>query len=170
MTKIFVDKIFFGPNIFFGPKFFLGKFFLDQEFFSDQKFFWGQTFLENFFWQNFVFGHTDFFLKTLFFSKSFLSFFSDPKVVVKSNILIFGPLPQRVGLSLVGYGSHGGEQQLWPDLSFIIQTYGPNFGPVVNILLVDFGGGLFLLFLFLLFLFLLLQGKTKSTPRLKVLV
>ena len=68
-------------------------------------------------------------------------------MVVDSDFLIFGPLPQRVGLSLVGYGSRGGEQQLWPDLSFIIQTYGPNFGPVVNILSVDFGGGLFLLLL-----------------------
>ena len=37
------------------------------------------------------------------------------------------------------------EQQLSPDLSFVIQTYGPNFRPAVNILLLNFGGGLFLL-------------------------
>ena len=72
-------------------------------------------------------------------------------MVVESDLLIFGPLPQRVGLSLVGYGSGGGEQQLSPDLSFVIQTYGPHFRPAVNILLVGFGGGLFLL----------LQGKNK---------
>ena len=72
---------------------------------------------------------------------------------------IFGPLPQRVGLSLVGYGSGGGEQQLSPDFSFVIQACGPHFRPAVNILLVGFGGGLLFLFLFL-FLFLL-QGKNK---------
>ena len=43
------------------------------------------------------------------------------------------------------------EQQLSPDLSFVIQNYRLNFRPAVNILLVYFGGGL-------LFFFLLLQG------------
>ena len=44
------------------------------------------------------------------------------------------------------------EQELSPDLSFVIQNFGPNFRPAVNILLVYFGGG------FLLFFLLLLQG------------
>ena len=72
---------------------------------------------------------------------------------------IFGPLPQRVGLSLVGYGSGGGEQQLSPDFSFVIQACGPHFRPAVNILLIDFGEG-----------GSCYRGKTKSTPRLQVLV
>ena len=36
------------------------------------------------------------------------------------------------------------EQQLSPDLSLVIQTYGPNFRPAVKILLVYFGGGVVL--------------------------
>ena len=49
-----------------------------------------------------------------------------------------------LGLSL---GIDQAEQQLSPDLSFVIQTYGPNFQPAVNILLVHFGGGLLLFLL-----------------------
>ena len=47
-----------------------------------------------------------------------------------------------LGLSL---GIDQAEQQLSPDLSFVIQTYGPNFRPAVNILLIDFGEGVLLL-------------------------
>ena len=38
------------------------------------------------------------------------------------------------------------EEQLSPDLSFVIQNYGPNFRAAVSILLVYFGGGLLFLF------------------------
>ena len=41
------------------------------------------------------------------------------------------------------------EQQLSPDLSFVIENYGPNFRPAVNVLLVYFGGGVVVLVLVL---------------------
>ena len=50
---------------------------------------------------------------------------------------------------VVTLGLGQAEQQVSPDLSFVIQNYEPNFRPAVNILLVYFGG-LLLFFLFLL--------------------
>ena len=42
-------------------------------------------------------------------------------------------------ISVLSLGLRQVEQHLSPDLSFVIQNYGPNFSPAVNILLVHFG-------------------------------
>ena len=65
----------------------------------------------------------------------------------------------------MGCGSGGGKQQLSPDLRYVTQTYGPHFRPAVNILLVDFGGGVVLVVLVLvlvLVLVVLVSGVKQS--------
>ena len=79
-------KIFFGPNFFWIKKFFWTKIVLDQ----------------NLFWTKIYFNQKKVLDQNLSSTKKFFwnkFFFQDQK------------FPQRIGLSLVGYGSGGGEQQ-----------------------------------------------------------
>ena len=132
-TKQFLDQNFFqtknifGKKIlyqnFFGPTIFLTKISFGPKNFLDQKFFRATILF------SLKFFRTKFFFQT----KSFFY-----KQNPKKNCGWWCWLKMILVLSL-GLGQV--EQQLSPDLSFVIQNYGPNFSPAVNILLVYFGGG-----------------------------
>ena len=81
-----MDQIFFGQNFFWIKKFFWTKIVLDQ----------------NLFWTKIYFNQKKVLDQNLSSTKKFFwnkFFFQDQK------------FPQRIGLSLVGYGNGGGEQQ-----------------------------------------------------------
>ena len=148
---------------FFSSRFPRTKIFFGATFFLDKKIFWminffrTKSFLEqNFFrlniWDKKNHGQKIYFFwtKYLFFGPKFLDkkSFLDRKLFWATLYFGYRFLWPKIVLTQFFYEPKfsGGDRKFSPDLSFVIQTYWPNFRPAVNILLVDFGRGFFLLF------------------------